>query len=227
MRIAPLILAVGLVACSTPIQTQSPTMPYAESPIQTPTPTQENVPTATTEAHRPIPVGVLNEIRAEVAESNWLEQPPDPPLVENPAIIEITARHREALAALCWVEVRGMKPLVDACLSVVSTVLTRTAYRLMSDGTVDGTITRGCTKDSEWCQFPAYVWNGCEGIKPLLCPYNSPSALAIFRQVVDWFFDRGIRGSCDGYLMYGSRASDRPECQIDDGNEFLNFYRRP
>lgn len=220
-----LALAMLLVGCAGPLQTQSPTMPYAESPIQTPIPPTQNAPTATTVAHEGNPAGIPSSIERYIAESNRLEN-----LKADPAIIEITARHRAALAALCWVEVRGFDDVVnyDACLSIVSTVLARATYHLMSDGTVEGTLTWGCTKDSEWCQFPAYVWNGCQGIVPALCPYNSPSTLELFRRAVDAFFYQGRRGSCDGYLMYGVKSFDPPECRIsDDYNGFLNFHRRP
>lgn len=147
-----------------------------------------------------------------------------------PDIIEVTAQDREALAALLWIETRGFDDgeRIDAGYSVLSTVMTRTIYRLMSDGTIAGTFNHECYPDSLHCEFPAYAYNGCEGIIPALCPFNSPSELPPFRAIVDLFFDAGKRGSCNSYLFYGSREDvDPDQCVIRDAfGSFINFHKQ-
>ncbi len=153
-----------------------------------------------------------------------------PRMTPYPDVIEVTQRDRTALAALCWVEVRGFNDVerIDACYSVISTVTARATYHLMSDGTVRGALAWGCTKSTQECQFPRYAWDGCQGINASICPYNSPQMLLLFQRIVDRYFDSGERGSCDGYLFYGDKFFDLPECQIHDGyGSYLNFHGKP
>lgn len=133
---------------------------------------------------------------------------------------------REHLARLCVVEVRSMaEKRADACLSVISTVMTRIAAGQMTDGTIAGTITRGCTPESVTCQFPAYVINGCEGIIATACPHNYPDEIAYFLRVVSRYFDDGERGSCTGYLFYWLLKAQ--DCRIEsEAGTFTNWYRK-
>ena len=131
------------------------------------------------------------------------------------------------LARLCVVEVRDMSDVrVDACLSVISTVMARIREDVMSDGTIGGTIGWNCTRTSDWCQFPAYVLaEGCEGLLATACPHNYQSDIDYFRAVVDSYVDRGQRGTCDGYLYYWLRAAE--DCRLESRNGlFTNFVKK-
>jgi hypothetical protein len=133
-----------------------------------------------------------------------------------------------ALANLCVVEVRGQGAKRDAaCVSVVSTVLTRVRSQDMSDGTVIGTIRWRCYRDTVACQFPAYVTRGCEGISPQSCPDNYPDDQVHFVIVV-YEYTRLLaitRGACLDYLYYGSRPSDRGDCEIAGPNGVEGFHK--
>lgn len=115
----------------------------------------------------------------------------------------------DMLARLCVVEVRGFgSTRDDACVSVVSTVVTRIMTMTYSDGTVRGTLLWHCDPNS--CdQFPGYVVNGCDGILPTACPWTYQADIVHFRDVVDHFL-RGRWGPgfwCSGYIYYDSRPS--------------------
>ena len=118
----------------------------------------------------------------------------------------------DILARLCVVEVRGFGGMRDdACVSVVSTVMTRMNSGYLSNGTVRGTILWGCTAES-CIQFPGYVVNGCAGIQPAACPWNYPDDIAHFRDVVDSYL-RGRWGPgfwCSGFTYYDSRPTSLP-----------------
>jgi len=140
----------------------------------------------------------------------------------------ITDADIRALANLCVVEVRGQGAKRDAaCVSVVSTVLTRIGARDMSDGSIIGTIRWRCYRDTVACQFPAYVTRGCEGISPQSCPDNYPDDQVHFVIVV-YEYTRLLamtRGACSGYLYYGSRPSDRGDCEIAGPNGVEGFHQ--
>lgn len=140
----------------------------------------------------------------------------------------ITYEDTGHLARLCWVEVRGMgEEREAACASVVSTVLTRAAYGILSDGTIEGTITWGCGPETVACQFPAYVVHGCEVVREA-CPFDDPQGVAYFRLVVILTLEGTIRPACDGYVYYGIQDFDAPECRIEaDNGQFQNWHRRP
>lgn len=133
------------------------------------------------------------------------------------------------LAALCVVETKGMEERsAESCMSVVSTVLTRIEKSILSDGTVEGTITWDCNTGDLECQFPAYVVNGCNGIVAHMCPYNYPQDLIeMFDLIHLYLLQRGhtIRAKCEGYLFYGLKEFDTPECRIESENGlFINFH---
>lgn len=121
------------------------------------------------------------------------------------------------LANLCVVEVRGYGDARDpACVSVVSTVFTRMARKHLSDGTVEGTITWDCKAGDIACQFPAYVAQGCRGIKPSACPENYPEAQTHFTIVVYEYLRLKAMtdGACTGYEYYGIKAFDYGGCRV-------------
>lgn len=124
----------------------------------------------------------------------------------------------DALGRLCSVEVRDMTGVRDtACLSVVGTVMARTERGIMSDGTIQGTITRGCGPDTLECNFPAHVWWGCDGIQSHACAYSYPEDIEHFTRVVESYFE-GARGVCDGRLFYGIKHFDTGDCIIQAAN---------
>lgn len=140
----------------------------------------------------------------------------------------ISQKDREALARLCVIEVRGMRTVrYDACLSVISTVVTRAQTKIISDGTIAGTIGWGCTTESQACQFPAHVLDsGCEGLLSQACAYNYPEEIKYFGEVVLSFI-YGDVGSCSGYIYYGITEQDPPECQIiSPSGEFMNWHKK-
>lgn len=130
----------------------------------------------------------------------------------------------DVLAALCWVECRGMEEQrPNCCASVVDTVYTRIDARQMSDGTIFGTLNWGCTEDSETCQFPAYVVNGCSGINSP-CPYDDPEGLAYFTDVVNSYSGGELVPYCANFLFY-DLGLDTPECTIEAGNgQYVVFH---
>lgn len=128
------------------------------------------------------------------------------------AICVLPDQDEDVLARLCVAEVRGFgdKRRI-ACLSVISTVLTRMVTRLYSDGTVEGTIKWGCGPETQACAFPRYIVDGCEGIIPSACPWAYPDSIAYFQGVARDALDGewgGTSGVCRGYLYYGSRDLD-------------------
>lgn len=146
-------------------------------------------------------------------------------------ILEVTLADRASLAKLCVIEVRDLVPNSvrrDACLSIISTVITRTLNRIISDGTIAGTIGWNCTATSQTCQFPASVLGtGCDGLIPVACAYNYPNDLAFFKVVVDQYFNQAARGSCDGYIYYGITPLDPPECRIEDSHGmYTNWHKK-
>lgn len=132
-----------------------------------------------------------------------------------------------ALANLCVVEVRGQGTKRDAaCVSVVSTVLTRMERHELSDGTVTGTIRWRCRPGSLTCEFPAWVVNGCDGIRAGACPADFPDDQIHFVIVV-YEYTRLLaltRDACEGYIYYGSRDIDRGGCEIEGPNGVEGFH---
>lgn len=143
-----------------------------------------------------------------------------PTLETGTYIYEVPPEDIEVLARLCVVEVRGMGDRrADACVSVVSTVLTRMMSRYLSDGTVAGTIAWKCYPGTLECQFPAYSLHGCAGILPVACPWSYPDDIKYFREVVSDFVKGNVRGNvCLGYRFYGSKRFDFTECVIESHN---------
>lgn len=143
---------------------------------------------------------------------------PRPPRRPKPAGYIPTDTEIDALGRLCSIEVRDMTGVRDtACLSVVGTVMARTERGIMSDGTIQGTITRGCGPDTLECNFPAHVWWGCDGIQSHACAYSYPEDIEHFTRVVESYFE-GARGVCDGRLFYGIKHFDTGDCIIQAAN---------
>jgi len=132
------------------------------------------------------------------------------------------------LAALCVVETKNMdEARPDACRSVVSTVLTRMDQRILSDGTVAGTLTWDCKEGDIACQFPAYVVNGCGGICPEMCPYNYSQHLIYYMSIVDNYLRNPNHdpAPCTGYLFYDLRH-DGTDCKVEATNgSYINFHQ--
>jgi hypothetical protein len=111
----------------------------------------------------------------------------------------------------------------NCCASVIDTVTTRIAKGLMTDGTILGTLRYGCAQETENCQFPAYVANGCAGIVSP-CPFDDATGMAYFRQFVDGYFAGILEPSCGGYLFY-DLGLDTPECTIEaDNGQYIIFH---
>jgi hypothetical protein len=146
-------------------------------------------------------------------------------VVEPTASVNFSQAEEQSLAALCWVECRGMLDQRAACCSsVIDTVMTRIERGLMTDGTVIGTIRYGCGPETKTCQFPAFVTRGCKGITHP-CPFNDPDGLALFDNVVQLYEAGAIKPSCAGYLFYGLRKFDKPDCRIAASNgSWSNFH---
>lgn len=129
----------------------------------------------------------------------------------NTSICEVPEPDENILARLCVVEVRGFgdKRRI-ACLSVISTVLTRKNMHIYSDGTISGTITWGCTPENGCLQFPGFVVNGCQGITPEACPWAYPADIAFFQAVAREALNGVVGGGngCYDFLYYGSRDMD-------------------
>lgn len=216
MRKLSIVLCLLLVGCFSPELTTMPATDFSTQPIQTPTPPIQNAPTGILVSPSPIPDTVTPSFRTPTPEPPI----PTPGIKATAGITEISQNDVDILARLCWVEVRGYAEVMDdACLSVVSTVLLRMSYHIFSDGTVIGTVGWNCTKESQACQFPAYVIQvGCDGIIPALCPGNSPSQVDYFKTVVWSYFLHGKHGSCEHYLYYGIQPFDQPECVVKSSN---------
>lgn len=133
-----------------------------------------------------------------------------------------TAYEAEVLANLCIIEVRDFdtETRAGACWSVIDTVLTRIASDTLTDGTIPGTITYDCYAGDEACQFPAYAVyavEGCAGLIDAACPYYHEREWA--SQAVGQYWVAKELGMipCTGYLYYGIKEHDAPECRIEDG----------
>lgn len=112
----------------------------------------------------------------------------------------------------------------DACLSVISTVFTRMRLKILSDGTVAGTIIWKCYQDTLACQFPAYSVNGCDGIIPQACPDYYPHDIEYFSEIVKNYLS-GKRGNCSDYLFYGMPVDiNRNECEIKSDNGYVLWW---
>jgi hypothetical protein len=146
-------------------------------------------------------------------------------VVVPPAEVEFSAAEERSLAALCWVECRGMQDQRAACCtSVIDTVMTRISRGKMTDGTVIGTIRYGCGPETKACQFPAFVTRGCQGITHP-CPFYDEEGLELFGMIVKLYEERAIETTCGGYLFYGLKSFDRPECRIEAQNgQFVNLH---
>jgi len=142
-----------------------------------------------------------------------------------PEAVTFSSEEEKALSALCWVECRGMLDQRTACCSsVIDTVMTRIEQGKITDGTVIGTIRYGCGPDTMACQYPAYVTRGCDGIKSP-CPFHDKSGLELFRMIVNLYEQGAIHPVCSGYLYYGLKSFDRPDCQIKARNgQFVNLH---
>ncbi len=152
---------------------------------------------------------------------------PDPkpsPLIA-PTTHDATQEEITYLAALCYVEVRGMRNrMASACASVVDTVYKRMTERKFSDGTVAGTLTFDCDPGDAECHFPAYVVNGCAEFAN--CPYNSPEQMRLFEAIVSAYLSGALRPVCSGFIYYGMQPFDDNECTIvdTDSGQFINFH---
>jgi hypothetical protein len=124
------------------------------------------------------------------------------------------------LARLCVVESRGFGNQRDAaCLSVISTVLRRTREHRYSLGTIASTITWGCAANTQECQFPAWVVNGCEGIEPAACPWNYPIDIAYFMADARAALNGDLSGAaCPNFLYYDSATIYDSDCIITAPN---------
>src|SRR3990172_11103251 len=129
-----------------------------------------------------------------------------------PESVTFSDEEERALSALCWVECRGMQDRrASCCSSVIDTVMTRIESGKMTDGTVIGTIRYGCGPDTVACKFPAYVTRGCEGIESP-CPFYDRAGLELFGMIVDLYEQGAIEPVCSGYLFYGLKPFDSPDC---------------
>jgi hypothetical protein len=131
-----------------------------------------------------------------------------------------------ALAALCWVETRGMADKrEEACASVIDTVFERIRQNTMTiEPTVSGVIRYGCSNDTVNCQFPAYVVNGCGGITAP-CPFTDLTGMSFYAEIVELYLSGDIVPECGGYLFYGIKEFDEPECSIVSATkQFLHFH---
>lgn len=155
-----------------------------------------------------------------VAKGGVIEPDPEPP-----ATMAFTAAEERALAALCWVECRGMLDQRAACCSsVIDTVMTRIREEKITDGTVIGTIRYGCGPGVKACQFPAFVTRGCQDITHP-CPFYDEDGLELFGMIVKLYELQAIRPACSGYIYYGLKPFDRPDCRIEAANaQWSNFH---
>jgi hypothetical protein len=130
-----------------------------------------------------------------------------------------------SLAALCWVECRGMQDQRSACCSsVIDTVMTRIERNKITDGTITGTIRFQCYANTLACQFPSYVTRGCQGINSP-CPFNDEEGMELFSMVVQLYDHGAIKPTCSGYLYYGLKDFDKPECRVQASNgQWVNFH---
>lgn len=128
----------------------------------------------------------------------------------------------ELLARNCVAEVRGMKEKrEDACLSVTSTVLTRTTTRHISTGTVESTL--NWHSGHTW-QFVPWVTLGCEYVDPIACLDNY--SLDWARHAIGNYII-GERGSCDDYLYYNSIEGGNNDCIILSSNgSYIEFHSK-
>lgn len=156
----------------------------------------------------------------EVAKGGVIE-PDHEPL----ATVAFTPAEERSLAALCWVECRGtLDQRAACCTSVIDTVMTRIELGMITDYTVIGTIRYGCGPDTLACQFPAYTTRGCLGIKSS-CPFYDEQGMELFGMIVKLYEEQAIRPTCDGYLYYGLKSFDRPDCRIEASNgSWSNFH---
>jgi hypothetical protein len=146
-------------------------------------------------------------------------------IVEPLAEVRFSQAEERSLAALCWVECRGMLDQRAACCtSVIDTVMTRIERGKMTDGTVIGTIRYGCGPGVVQCNFPAFVTRGCHGITHP-CPFYDKDGLELFGMIVKLYEAEAIRPTCDGYLFYGLKSFDRPDCRIEASNgQWVNMH---
>jgi len=144
--------------------------------------------------------------------------------VVDPASV-FTADEERSLAALCWVECRGMLDQRAACCtSVIDTVMTLIERGKMTDGTVIGTIRYGCTSNNMQCQYPAFVTRGCQGITHP-CPFYDEAGMELFGMIVRLYEEQAVEPGCGGYLFYGLKPFDRPDCRIEASNgQFVNLH---
>lgn len=214
-QIADSNTAIAQTATGAPLWTTTPTAsPSLSDTISTPTATYTLTPSP-----QPSPTATPTSSIVEVP-------------ICNTSICEVPDQAEDILARLCVVEVRGMAEKRDAaCLSIVSTVLTRMATNTYSDGTVAGTITWGCTPENGCTQFPGFVVNGCQGILPQACPWNYPDDINYFLADARLgLYGSGPHGSdeCHKFLYYDSRESSRGlpgACVIEaDNGQFEVFH---
>jgi hypothetical protein len=138
---------------------------------------------------------------------------------------QFSPSEEKSLAALCWVECRGMLDQRTACCtSVIDTVMTRIEKDKMTDGTIIGTIRYGCGPQTIACQFPAFVTRGCRGITHP-CPFDDEEGMKLFGMIVTLYEAGAIEPECDGYLFYGLKPFDKPDCRIEASNgQWVNLH---
>jgi hypothetical protein len=183
-----------------------------------------------TQEHQQIAEVVQEEERTEITPTgtafttDTLTPPATPTAEATP--IPASSVEIKALSALCWVETRGMgikKPV--ACASVLSTVFTRASEKLMSDGTILGTIRWGCRPENTTCQFPAFVSFGCEGITHP-CPFDDPKGMVEFMGYVYQYLYGELSGECSGFTYYNvdDLSDSGARCIIRNDNQAMYFW---
>lgn len=106
----------------------------------------------------------------------------------------------------------------DCGLSVISTVEARMMRQYLSDGTLQGTLS--WNSDGTW-QFPPSVVFACNE-QAVMCPDDVDLSAA--RQIVLDYYVWGERGSCDGYLHYGSVEGWPQDCTIVVNDRVAGFF---
>ncbi len=125
-----------------------------------------------------------------------------------PPLIAWSDAEKNVLSWLCYYEVGGMlEKKVDACLSVISTVRARYAYKSgFKESDVISTLERPG-------QFTGVKWDTSR-------PAPDPDLLWAVNQ-----YTGGARGSCSGYLYFDSIPGGPVLCVIRSSNgEFMDFH---
>lgn len=133
-----------------------------------------------------------------------------------------TGAEVDLLARLLAAEVGGVdgQAQIDMALSILDTVYWRTEHRVLSDGTVAGTV--GWHSESGIFQFPPCLLWGPDWSENDTC--RSDADLDRYRLIV-WAYEAGLRGSCREYSHYHSLPDKPGQCWIrSDNGMFMTFY---